>query len=132
MLAWEFSFCKVSHVKHHTLHTAESAALAKAAFCSHSKGLPLLPCSQWEGSDLMLEQKLLGSVPRKTSLGPFWKMKPEVSWFHDFSLRALHETKKPVNMVSWYHDLSPSVDSSVSRNPKSERNRIRNFAVVDS
>ena len=32
------------------------------------------------------------------------------SWFRGLSLRALHETKKPVDMVSWFHDLSPSVD----------------------
>ena len=28
-----------------------------------------------------------------------------VSWFHDLSLSALHETKKPVNMVSWFRPL---------------------------
>ena len=43
----------------------------------------------------------------------FWKrnLRFHGFWFHDLSLRALHETKKPVNMVSWFHDLSPSVDS---------------------
>ena len=29
----------------------------------------------------------------------------EVSWFHDLSLSAHHETKKPVNMVSWFRPL---------------------------
>ena len=78
----------------------------------------------------------LGSVPRKTSRGPFWKTKPEVPWFHGFMTYLSVHSMKPRNLSTCFCGFISYIHLPylilLSSNEVDEKMKSRNYGFVGS